>query len=97
VSTTAQAAPGPAVKLDLLIFGATGDLSIRKLLPALYMAFAHDRLPADSRIFGLGRQAMGRDEYVQQVLGACRTFIDVKALQPAVWDRFVALFDYVAR
>jgi glucose-6-phosphate 1-dehydrogenase len=96
VSTTAQAAPGPATKLDLLIFGATGDLSIRKLLPALYMAFAHDRLPADSRIYGLGRQAMSRDEYVQQVLSASHAFIDAHELQAEVWDRFVALFDYVA-
>ena len=56
--------------LDLLIFGATGDLSIRKLLPALYMAFVHDRLPVGTRIYALGRQAMDRAAYVQQVLGA---------------------------
>ncbi len=68
--TPAPTAPAQPDKLDLLIFGATGDLSIRKLLPALLMAFAHDRLPAVTRIFGLGRQAMQRDEYVAPVLQA---------------------------
>jgi glucose-6-phosphate 1-dehydrogenase len=78
-----------------LIFGATGDLSIRKLLPALYMAFAHDRLPADTHIYGLGRQAMSRDDYVAQTLNASREFIEAKDWQEDLWQRFVALFDYV--
>jgi glucose-6-phosphate 1-dehydrogenase len=95
VSTTAFASPAQPEKLDLLIFGATGDLSIRKLLPALYMAFAHDRLPRDSRIFALGRQVLQRDDYVAQYLGAARPFIDAHELQPETWERFIALFDYV--
>ena len=90
---SAQAQP---THLDLLIFGATGDLSIRKLLPALYMAFVHDRLPAHSRIVAIGRQAMQRADYLRQVLGASRSFIDAAALDSAAWDRFNDLFDYVA-
>ena len=93
--TPAPTALAQPDKLDLLIFGATGDLSIRKLLPALFMAFTHDRLPPDTRIYGLGRQAMQRDEYVAQVLQASRAFIDEAELQDEVWARFVALFDYV--
>jgi glucose-6-phosphate 1-dehydrogenase len=92
---TPVASPQPAM-LDLLIFGATGDLSIRKLVPALYMAFLHDRLPADTRITALGRQVMAHGDYVQQVLGASRSFIDASELVPATWDRFVALFNYIS-
>jgi glucose-6-phosphate 1-dehydrogenase len=87
-------APTPEA-LDLMIFGATGDLSIRKLLPALYMAFVHDRLPVGTRIYALGRQAMDRAAYVQQVLGAARPFIEAHALNEADLARFAELFDYV--
>ena len=34
-----------ATPLDLVIFGGVGDLSVRKLLPALYMAHLHNNLP----------------------------------------------------
>ena len=36
----------PAGTLDIVIFGGAGDLSFRKLLPALYMAHLHDKLDA---------------------------------------------------
>jgi glucose-6-phosphate 1-dehydrogenase len=95
VQTADSAAHNAPPPLDLFIFGGTGDLSIRKLLPALYMAHLHERLPEGARIIAVGRQAMQREDYVQQVLGASRTFIDAKALEPAAWDRFIALFNYV--
>jgi len=95
VQNQAPAAAPSTLPLDLLIFGATGDLSVRKLLPALYMAFVHDRLPADTRIYAVGRQAISRDDYVRQMLNDSRQFIEEEALAPACWDRFVALFDYV--
>jgi len=40
---------------DIIIFGGAGDLSFRKLLPALYMAHSHDKLSASTRIIGIGR------------------------------------------
>ncbi len=40
----------PTALLDLVIFGGVGDLSVRKLLPALYMAHLHDNLGADTRV-----------------------------------------------
>ncbi|KAB0585130.1 glucose-6-phosphate dehydrogenase [Ideonella dechloratans] len=82
--------------LDLFIFGATGDLSVRKLLPALYMAHLHGNLPAGARILAVGRQALSREGFIQQVLGGARQFIEARALQAEAWDRFEALIDYVA-
>ncbi len=40
---------------DFVVFGGTGDLSMRKLLPALYHCALEDRLPADTRIIGISR------------------------------------------
>jgi glucose-6-phosphate 1-dehydrogenase len=96
VTTADSAKQAASPPLDLFIFGGTGDLSIRKLLPALFMAHLHERLPEGARIIAVGRQAMQREDYIQQVLGASRAFIDEKDLAPAGWDRFVALFDYVS-
>lgn len=51
------------MRFDLVLFGGTGDLAWRKLLPALFQSFRHGSLPADGRIIGVGRGAMSDDEY----------------------------------
>jgi glucose-6-phosphate 1-dehydrogenase len=49
MTSTPQADTG--LPLDMIIFGGMGDLAMRKLLPALYMAHLHGNLPpADARI-----------------------------------------------
>ncbi len=82
--------------LDLLIFGGAGDLSLRKLLPALFMAHAHQRLSADARIVGIGRQPWSRAEYLQFVDGHCPPFIDSAAFSAPSWKDFLARLDYVS-
>ncbi|WP_312412377.1 glucose-6-phosphate dehydrogenase [Comamonas sp.] len=51
------------MRFDLVLFGGTGDLAWRKLLPALFQSFRHGSLPADGRIIGVGRGAMSDDAY----------------------------------
>ncbi|MFT3800586.1 MAG: glucose-6-phosphate dehydrogenase [Burkholderiaceae bacterium] len=92
----AHTTPGDGQALDLVIFGGTGDLSIRKLQPALYMAFVHGGLPADVRIVAIGRRPLDTATYVEQVLGQSRAFISPSSLDDEAWRRFVALIDYVA-
>ncbi len=48
----------------LTIFGITGDLAKRKLLPALYNLAANDRLPAQCRILGLSRRNTSVDDVI---------------------------------
>ena len=81
--------------LDLLIFGGAGDLSWRKLLPALYMAHAHQRLPTATRIIALGRQAWSTAQYVEFVQGASTQHIDTSEMQPEVWQAFLQRLEYV--
>ena len=85
----------PTSPLDIVIFGAAGDLSWRKLLPALYMADAHGRLDAQCRIIGIGRHEWTRDEYVAFIDQSSRPHIEVGALQSATWARFLERLDYV--
>ena len=79
----------------MIIFGGGGDLSARKLLPALYMAHLHGNLPADTRILAVGRKPWSREDYIAFVDGHSKPFVEKQALDAPAWDRFLALFDYV--
>ena len=79
----------------MIIFGGAGDLSARKLLPALYMAHLHGNLPASTRIIAIGRKDWTRDEYLEFVQKQSRPFVDSAALEGNAWQSFLATFDYV--
>src|ERR1700693_6426140 len=57
---------------DMLLFGGTGDLVTRKLLPALYRRYAAGQVTAESRIYGIARTALSHGEDLAQAEGACR-------------------------
>ena len=51
------------MSFDLILFGGTGDLVWRKLLPALFQAFRHGSLPEGGRIVGVARDDLSDDAY----------------------------------
>ena len=57
----------PVDPFDLIIFGGTGDLAMRKLLPALYHRDRDGQLTADSRIIAASRGALSQEEYLASV------------------------------
>ncbi len=79
---------------DMLLFGGTGDLVTRKLLPALYRRYAAGQVSAQSRIFGVARTALSRTEYLFQAERACREFLG-KEFAPPQWAEFSSLLNYV--
>ncbi len=81
--------------LDMIIFGGAGDLAMRKLLPALYMAHLHGNLPASTRIISTGRQDFGRDAYLAFVEENSRPFISGDNLTDEAWRGFLRLLHYV--
>ncbi len=82
------------MSFDLVLFGGTGDLAWRKLMPALFQAFRHGKLPPNGRILAVARDERSDDEY--------RTFIREKfagvdvAKQPSEEEfaRFAQLLHY---
>ncbi len=86
-----RAAP-PSV--DLVLFGGTGDLTMRKLLPALYRRFGDAQLAADARIVGVARSDIGREAYLARAEAACRQYLGT-AFDAATWPAFAARLDYV--
>jgi len=59
----------------MVIFGATGDLTKRKLLPALYNLAKEDFLPHTFAIIGVGRQEMTTEEFQKMVVDEMKEFI----------------------
>ena len=51
------------MSFDLVLFGGTGDLSWRKLMPALFQAFRHGKLPAGGRILAVARDERSDEAY----------------------------------
>ncbi|ODV05278.1 MAG: glucose-6-phosphate dehydrogenase [Rubrivivax sp. SCN 70-15] len=51
------------MSFDLVFFGGTGDLTWRKLMPALFQAFRHHKLPPDGRLLAVARDERSDDEY----------------------------------
>ena len=51
------------MSFDLILFGGTGDLVWRKLMPALFQAFRHGSLPVGGRIVGVARDELSDDAY----------------------------------
>ena len=51
------------MSFDLVLFGGTGDLTWRKLMPALFQAFRHGKLPGGGRILAVARDERSDDDY----------------------------------
>ncbi|MBA4264634.1 MAG: glucose-6-phosphate dehydrogenase [Comamonadaceae bacterium] len=82
--------------LDLVIFGGAGDLSVRKLLPALFMAHLHNNLPVQTRIHALGRQPWDRAAFLAFIEEKVPGFIDDKVRTESAWQGFLQRLNYVS-
>ncbi|HSP33881.1 MAG TPA: glucose-6-phosphate dehydrogenase [Thermoanaerobaculia bacterium] len=79
----------------LVIFGASGDLTQRKLIPALY-SLAHDGLlPAGQTIIGFARPDYTDDAFRVAMREACDKYSRTRPVDPAVWDNFAKGLFYV--
>src|SRR5438094_836097 len=69
----------------LVIFGASGDLTHRKLLPALY-SLAHDGLlPAGQTIVGFARPDYSHEAFRMDIREACNKYARTRPVDDAVW------------
>jgi glucose-6-phosphate 1-dehydrogenase len=80
---------------DVVLFGGTGDLVMRKLLPALYHLHCADMLGADVSIIGVARETLDTAAYRALAAQQCERFL--KGHFDAVkWEAFAARMHYVA-
>lgn len=89
--------PGFAIEpFDLVIFGGSGDLTMRKLLPSLYYHHRDGLLPEAGRIIGVARSALSRDDFLAMATSAARKFIDADCFHEATWWAFAERLDYLS-
>ena len=81
-------------KIDLVLFGARGDLSRRKLFPALYQLDKADLLSDDTRIAAVARQELETVDFVEQMGETLKTNLG-KDWDDKIWSRFKKRIDYI--
>ncbi|MDH4225994.1 MAG: glucose-6-phosphate dehydrogenase, partial [Deltaproteobacteria bacterium] len=85
--------PEPQV---MVIFGASGDLTMRKLLPALYTLARERLLPANFAVLGFARRDMGDDGFRKAMREGCDKFARRKPVDDALWNSFAPCLFYNA-
>jgi glucose-6-phosphate 1-dehydrogenase len=73
----------------LVIFGASGDLTSRKLIPALYSLFHKRRLPAGTKIVGVARTDYTNEAWRDELAASTQKFAG-KEFDAATWKTFAA-------
>ena len=85
------ARPEPCV---MVIFGASGDLTRRKLVPALYQLAADKQLPECFRIIGFARSKKHLEEFRGELHEGISQFARNRPLDNAVWEHFAPDIEY---
>jgi glucose-6-phosphate 1-dehydrogenase len=85
-----------AAPATMVIFGASGDLTRRKLLPALYNLALEHAIPAEFTVVGVSRSQMSDDEFRKDMRKGVDEFSRSGKAKPAVWDSFSQGMHYIA-
>lgn len=85
----------PVDPFDLIIFGGTGDLARRKILPGLFRRFCAGQMPNNARIIGAARSTLSAEQYKAQIGTAISEFGNVTGNQAKQLNAFLAQLDYV--
>ncbi len=86
----------PVDPFDLVIFGGTGDLARRKILPGLYRRFLAGQMPEDARVIGAARSEMSDDAYREMIGQSIREFVAPSKHDMDSIGKFLARVNYVA-
>lgn len=86
----------PVDRFDLVIFGGTGDLARRKILPGLYRRFLAGQMPPDARIIGAARAALSEAEFRAQAEAAILEFVPAARQDAATIAAFVGRIGFVS-
>ena len=80
----------------LVIFGAGGDLTWRKLMPALYSLYADHWLPEHFAVIGLDMKPMAEDEFRHHLREGVDQFSRRAKSDDATWATFAAEFSFLS-
>src|SRR5437667_2812474 len=84
----------PVAPCSIVIFGASGDLTARKLIPALYHLCKEKQMPSDFRIIGFARREKTDESWRQELRQALDQFSRTKPVDESVWQEFSKRISY---
>jgi glucose-6-phosphate 1-dehydrogenase len=84
----------PVPPFDIVVFGASGDLALRKLFPALFHRFCDGQIPAESRLIGVARQEISTSHFREMVRDGFDRLSNAKADRES-FAHFLKLIEYV--
>jgi glucose-6-phosphate 1-dehydrogenase len=82
------------MSFDLVFFGGTGDLTWRKLMPALFQAFRHNKLPPGGRLLAVARDERSDAEYRAYIRDKFTGVEEAKQPSDEEFARFAELLHY---
>ena len=85
----------PVDVFDMVIFGATGDLAMRKILPALYRRDVDQQIPENSRIIGSAIDNISLEEFQTRVSQALHEHLPASELSPEQEAHFLQHLHYL--
>ena len=83
--------PDPSI---LVLFGATGDLAHRKVMPALYQLWRTNLLPHEFVVLAIGRRPYDNDTFRAEIRGALEKYSRVLPLDEPAWRSFSERVEY---
>ncbi|OSP55436.1 glucose-6-phosphate dehydrogenase [Pseudoruegeria sp. SK021] len=86
----------PVETFDLVIFGGTGDLARRKILPGLFRRFRVGQMPEEARIIAAARGDMDRAAFQAMVRDALIEFVEPEARSSEMIEGFLNHLDYAS-
>ena len=85
------------MSFDLVLFGGTGDLAWRKLMPALFQAFRHGTLPTGGRIIAVARDDLSDEQYRSLIQSRFDSVDLAKRPSAEEFAQFAALLQYLRK
>ena len=77
-----------------VLFGATGDLSHRKVVPALYQLWRSNLLPHECMFVAIGRRPYDDESFRAEMLTAVSQYSRVQPVDPTIWTEFAKRIVY---
>src|ERR1700675_800083 len=85
---------GTAEPVTVVLFGASGDLAKRKVIPALYDLAIHNALGTSYAIVGFARTHMTDEAFRSTITEAAKSISEVGPIDPKQWDEFASTLQY---
>ncbi|MGE4611803.1 MAG: glucose-6-phosphate dehydrogenase [Paracoccaceae bacterium] len=86
----------PVESFDMVIFGASGDLAQRKILPGLYHRLVAGQFPPTARIIGAARSKWTREEFQKKATESYFEFVPEHEQNPEMFKTFLNCLHYVS-